>query len=128
MSVRASHARAFLRSAELVDQLGEDAGILGAGNVIGSLAVLAGIAAVDAVCGAVLGERAAGQDHAEAIRLLAATHSGKAAVPPFRRLMDAKTETQYSSGMLTDSRSATLLRSAAKIVAVMEGVLRLAQP
>jgi hypothetical protein len=55
---RAQHAHAFLTAADLVVDLGHDAGIDDLGNTIGSLAVLAGIAAGDAICGAVLGERA----------------------------------------------------------------------
>lgn len=51
---RAQHAHAFLTAADLVVDLGHDAGIDDLGNTIGSLAVLAGIAAGDAICGAVL--------------------------------------------------------------------------
>jgi hypothetical protein len=122
--VRAQHAHAFLIAAALVDELGEDAEIATAGNVIGSLAVLAGIAAADAICGAVLGKRAAGQDHAEAISLLSSTKQGKALAPALRRLIESKTEAQYSSGILADGRSAELVRSATRLVEGMDAVLR----
>ncbi|HEY2041042.1 MAG TPA: hypothetical protein VGH11_00105 [Jatrophihabitans sp.] len=71
---RLAHARAFADTAELV--LGVDD--QGAENVAASLAVLAGIAASDASCCAVLGRRPRGQDHREAVALL----SGIAAVGP----------------------------------------------
>ncbi|MCX7521376.1 hypothetical protein OSC27_03685 [Microbacterium sp. STN6] len=122
--IRAQHAHAFLEAAMLIADLGEDAGISTTGNVIGSLAVLAGIAAADAICGAVLSERAAGQDHAEAVTLLNSTKPGKAVAPSLRRLIDTKTETQYSSGILADGRSADLVKAANRLVTAMDQVLR----
>ena len=122
--VRAKHAHAFLNAAALVDELGEDAGVATTGNVIGSLAVLAGIAAADAVCGAVLGARSAGQDHGEAVSLLSSTKPGKALAPSLRRLIESKTETQYSSGILADGRTAELVTSATRLVNGMDEVLR----
>ena len=59
-TTRLDHARAFLDVAELV---GEQDDELATPNVAASLAVLAGIAASDAVCCAVLGRRSRGQDH-----------------------------------------------------------------
>ncbi|THG34331.1 hypothetical protein E6C70_08600 [Glaciibacter flavus] len=122
--VRAQHAHAFLNAAALVDELGEDAGVATTGNVIGSLAVLAGIAAADAICGAVLGARSAGQDHGEAVSLLSSTKPGKALAPSLRRLIESKNETQYSSGILADGRTAELVTSATRLVNGMDEVLR----
>ncbi|TAM68368.1 MAG: hypothetical protein EPN48_10135 [Microbacteriaceae bacterium] len=122
--IRAQHAHAFLEAANLIEDLGEDVGISTTGNVIGSLAVLAGIAAADAICGAVLGERAAGQDHSEAVTLLSTTKPGKAVASSLRRLIDSKTEAQYASGMLADSRSADLLKAATRLVTGMDATLR----
>lgn len=110
--VRAQHAHAFLDAAELVDQLGHDAGIPEVGNTIGSLAVLSGIAAADAICGAILGERPSGQAHGEAVELLRRTEPGRRLAPHFRRLIDAKTESQYAATLLTDSRAAELTKAA----------------
>ncbi len=45
----------------------------GANNVVVGIAVLAGIAASDAICFAAIGARYAGEDHAEAARVLART-------------------------------------------------------
>jgi hypothetical protein len=61
----------------LVAELGEDAGMANTGNTVGSLAVLSGIASADTVCGAVLGHRAAGDNHAEAVKLLKQAVPGK---------------------------------------------------
>jgi hypothetical protein len=48
---RRQHAHSFIDAADLVLQLGHDAGISYIANTVGSLAVLAGIAAADAICG-----------------------------------------------------------------------------
>jgi hypothetical protein len=62
VQARRAHAHSFLQAADLAHQFGDEADIVAKGNTVGSLAVLAGIAAADAVCGALLGERAAGQE------------------------------------------------------------------
>lgn len=121
---RAEHARAFLSAADLVSELGEDANVTAIGNTIGSLAVLAGIAAADAVCGAVLGVRAAGQGHGEAVDLLRSTRPGQRLAPHLRRLVDGKTEAQYSAAMITEARAAELTKAAQRLVDGMEDVLR----
>ena len=76
-STRQRHAHAFLNAANLVIELGDEAGIPDIGNTVGSLAVLAGIAAGDAICGATLGQRAAGESHGEAVALLRRSERGK---------------------------------------------------
>lgn len=124
VKARAEHARAFLNAAELVDQLGTDAGVNALGNTIGSLAVLSGIAPADAVCGAVLGARAAGQDHGEAVELLRSTRTGQKLAPHLRRLVDGKTETQYSAAMITEARAADLMKAARRLLDGMEELLR----
>lgn len=120
-ATRASHARAFMAAAELVDSLADDAGIESKANLLGSLAVLAGIAASDAICGASLGERAAGENHADAVVLL------KRASPPadsssaqLKRLLDAKTTTQYSPILIGDTKAADLLTAARRLLKTME--------
>lgn len=65
-------ARARLKEAGVYLAMAE---LAGSGNsaeskVAGSNAILAGIAAADAICGLVLGERSAGDDHTQAINLL----------------------------------------------------------
>ena len=124
VQVRAQHAHSFIQAADLVDQLGEEAGIPQIGNTIASLAVLAGIAASDAMCGAILGTRAAGEGHSEAVDLLRSTEPGKRLAAHLRRLIDAKTEVQYSAAVLTRSRASDLMKAAQRLIAGMDEVLR----
>lgn len=121
---RAQHAHAFLTAADLVADLGHDAGIADLGITIDSLAVLSGIAAADAICGAALGERSAGQDHGDAVSILRRTEPGKRLGQHLTRLIDSKTETQYSALLLTESRAAELLKAARRLVDGMDDVLR----
>ena len=121
---RAQHAHAFLTAADLVLDLGNDAGIDDLGNTVGSLAVLAGIAAGDAICGAVLGERSAGPDHGEAVAMLRRTEPGKRLAQHLGRLIDSKTEIQYSPLLLTEARAAELMKAAQRLVDGMDEVLR----
>lgn len=122
--VRAQHARAFLEAADLVGEFGHDAGIPQIGNTIGSLAVLAGIAAGDAICGSVLGMRSSAEGHATAVELLRTTEPGRNLAPHLRRLINSKTETQYAPALLTEARASDLVKAARRLVAGMDDVLR----
>lgn len=93
--VRRQHAYAFLTAAELVSDLGEDAGMANTGNTIGSLAVLSGIASADAICGAVLGHRAGGDSHTDAVKLLKQAVPGANYAAQLRRLIDSKSFVNY---------------------------------
>lgn len=121
---RKQHALAFLTAADLVTDLGDDAGVAAIGNTVGSLAVLAGIAASDAICGAVLGERAAGESHTEAIALLRRASPDTNFAAQLRRLIDSKTEVQYSPALITEARAAELLVSARRLVHGAASILR----
>ena len=81
---RLSEARAYLEMAALnvaSDSPAER-------KVSGSHAILAGIAAADAICGLVLGERRAGDDHARAVAILTqAVRPTKKAPNSLRRLL-----------------------------------------
>ncbi|BDZ54871.1 hypothetical protein DSM26151_29350 [Agromyces marinus] len=81
-------------------------------------------AAGDSICGAVLGERAAGQDHGDAVAMLRRTEPGKRLAQHLARLIDSKTETQYSPLLLTEARAADLLKAARRLVDGMDDVLR----
>ena len=77
----------------------------------GSNAVLGGIAASDAICGAVLGEHHNGEDHREAKRLLdRATSPDTAPGVNLKRLVDEKTNYQYSSARVTLAGTRRLLQ------------------
>jgi hypothetical protein len=95
---RLAHARSFADTAELALGVDDE----GSENVAASLAVLAGIAASDASCCAVLGRRARGQDHRDAVVLLAEIAvTGAQMGKDLARLLDVKDNAQY--GILFDS-------------------------
>ena len=125
-AARAGHARAFIAAADLVQDLGADAGIESRSNLIGSLAVLAGIPAADAICGSALGECAYGENHLDAVALLKrATPPGDSSSTRLKRLLDAKTTTQYSPLLLGARRASDLLTAARRLVETMESSLQL---
>jgi hypothetical protein len=94
-------------------------------NTTGMNAVNAGIAAADAMCGSKLGYRSSGQDHKQAIRLLAqAFPEMKSAARDLGRLLEAKTLTSYGAGHITQDRARDLLKYATRLVDEMNSVLR----
>jgi Tfp pilus assembly protein PilX len=116
---RAAQAREFLRAAELF--LGE---ARAANSVAGSNAVLAGIAAADAICGKVLGVCSKGDDHRQAVALLESAVGSVNAVRDLERLVSDKSLAGYSAQFLTDSKTRDLVRYAGRIVEAMESILR----
>jgi hypothetical protein len=89
---RLRYAIAYLEIAELVldDDRSEMPG------VAAGLAVLAGIAASDAICARRLGEIHRGESHREASRLLRdATPDGKALAATLLKLLDIKDDAHY---------------------------------
>ena len=103
-------ATAYLEVAELVlDELP---------SVAAGLAVLAGIAGSDAVCGRRLGEIHRGDDHRSAAALLEqATPDGKKLAATFLRLIDIKDEAHYGIILVTPRRARDAVRWAAQLVA-----------
>ena len=91
--VRLSQARKFLEVAELVDSEADD--VAASGTVAGALAVLAGIAAADAACGANLGLRSRGTDHRQALLVLAGVAGSEDASKALGRLLDLKDAAHY---------------------------------
>jgi hypothetical protein len=86
--VRIHQAQVFLETAELVATVDDD---LASPGVAAALAVLAGIAASDATCCVVLGERSRGQDHRQATSLLRRVEpDGKTLARDLARLLDIK--------------------------------------
>lgn len=93
-------------------------------NVAISNAVLAGIAATDAICGHLLGHAAKGDAHDEAIRLL--DTAGPDATPwanDLRRLLALKTNSQYSPLVLTDTTTTDAIRWASRLTTAMHTTL-----
>lgn len=109
---RLKEARIYLSAAELLDSGGS-----AESKVAGSNAILAGIAAADAICGLVLGERSASDDHAEAIGLLKrATHPSTKAATSLTRLLTRKTPVQYGVDAISSTDAANLIRWARDVL------------
>ncbi|MFZ2501737.1 MAG: hypothetical protein WAW88_03550 [Nocardioides sp.] len=86
----------------------------GANNVVVGIAVLAGIAASDAVCLAATGSRYAGEDHAEAARVLgrASRELGK----ELAKLVRLKPGAHYGSAFISTEDRTRALRAVVKLV------------
>jgi hypothetical protein len=90
-----------------------------------SSAVLAGIAAADAACCAVLGERSRSQDHRDATRLVRDVAPGGAdAAKKLARLLDVKDASQYGFDDLSGERLTAAVRQAQALVAWAETIVR----
>lgn len=118
---RARHARGFLTAAELVGDFSEDVGDEAVSNVVASLAVLAGIAAGDAICGVILRRRSSSSDHSDAVLLLStAGTNGTGYSRDLRRLIASKSVVQYSPRIVTSRASKELTVYARRLVDGME--------
>lgn len=110
---RRDQARAFLDVAELV--LTEDRR---EAHLAGALAVLAGIAATDAISGLSLGKWSRDQDHALAVTLLGDVALRDTTLPiKLRRLLADKDAAHYSSTLVTVEKAKTMVRHAAALLA-----------
>lgn len=120
--IRAGQARAFLDTAELIVDLDDD---LATPGVAAALAVLAGIAASDALCCKNLGRRARGQDHREATGLVAQVEpDGPALAKLLARLLEIKDSAQYGTVYLSVARARTAIRHAQRLTDATEAALR----
>lgn len=110
---RRDQGRAFLEVAELV--LTEDRR---EAHVAAALAVLAGIAAADAICGLSLGQWSRGQDHNQAADLLGDVALRDTNLPAkFRRLLADKDAAHYSPNLITVDKAKSMVRQAAALLA-----------
>ena len=103
-------AATYLEVAELIEV--EDGAAI---NVCVGVAVLAGIAAADAICSAGLGERHAGADHRGAARLLGRVDRSLAR--QLSELVEMKARSHYGADLLTPRDRARALRCARALVA-----------
>jgi hypothetical protein len=104
---RLQDARGFLDLAEVA---GDDAGVSAAN------AVLAGIAAAGAACCQALGERSRGEDHRDAITLVAQVRpGGQQAANALGRLLALKNDAEYGLKTLSHSNREIALRQARKL-------------
>ncbi len=112
--MRRRAANAYLEVAELVlaEPIREEFLSVAAGE-----AVLAGIAASDAICGARLGKRHRGENHRDAATLLAtATPDGNALENTLNRLVDVKDEAHYGVILVSASKARATVRLALRLV------------
>lgn len=115
---RRAQARAFLDVAELVL---EEPSTQSETHVAAALAVLAAIAAADAICGLRLGRYSRGQDHDQAADLLATVDAGDPSLAAkLRRVLAAKDTVHYSPRLIARNDAQGLIRAAAALVEAAE--------
>ena len=121
--VAAAQVRAYAAKAEeFADAAASD---LEAGRNIAatSLAIHAGINSADAVCGARLGKRAAGEDHDQVLALLRqAGPDGAEVERELRRLLPLKTKAEYEPDDIAPSVAAQAVERAQRCAAVARRV------
>ncbi|MEZ5171903.1 MAG: DNA-binding protein [Acidimicrobiia bacterium] len=121
--VSASQVRSYAgKSEEFAEAAASD--LAASRNVAAtSLAVHAGINAADAVCGARLGRRAAGDDHDHVLTLLREAGTDGADVErDLRRLLPLKTKAEYDPDGVAPSVAAKAVERAQRCAAVARRV------
>lgn len=118
---RLQQAEAFVMAADLV--LSDDTDTATPG-VAAALAVLAGIAASDAACCVRLRKRPRGQDHSEAVKLLATVEPhGKDMAKDLARLLASKEESHYGVTLVDRAKARRLVGYAKRLVERASDVL-----
>lgn len=86
-------------------------------GVATSLAILAGVAATEALCGSSMGYYSRGQNHADAANLVRSIEPGGAALAStFRQLVACKEDTGQAPKALLESSAKAALRQAGDLV------------
>jgi hypothetical protein len=113
---RAAIASAYLETAESI--MAERTDLRDANlSVAAGTAVLAGIAAADAICGFRLGKIHRGEDHRGAADLLrTATHDGKGLSVKLSRLLDVKGQAHYGMPFISGQQALSAVRAARALV------------
>jgi len=115
---RREQAKAFIDVAEMV--LSEPATQTDP-HVAAALAVLAAIAATDAICGLRLGRYSRGQDHDTAAALLEAVDLPDHTLPTkLRRVLATKDNVHYSPRLISKTEAQALVRQARVLVDACE--------
>jgi hypothetical protein len=133
--MRLRHAEAFLATARLVATEEGKPVDYDYHHVAAGVAVLAAIAASDALCCKLLGERSRGQDHRQAIAVLQEVRygAGSPAVQQDRArelgqalavALDVKDESHYGTRLLAGEQVVRVLRAAEKLVTAARLVVR----
>lgn len=121
--VRLAHAGKFLEVAELVATEGDD--VPESRSVSAALAVLAGIAAADAACCALLGQRSRGPDHRQAVALVRqVSPGGDQAAAQLDRLLAVKDGAQYGIIHITAAELRAVLRQAHTLITFAAAAIR----
>ena len=94
-------AEQFASAASAVQELADEAADVA--DAYATLCIHAGIAAADVICAARLGEHARGENHADAVTLLATVDKGAAA--HLRALLGMKTLAGYSHTPISGDRA-----------------------
>lgn len=132
---RAAHARAYLETAKLIGSEADKPDEVNFNHVAAGNAVLAAIAASDALCCKLLGERSRGQDHRDAVGLLAQVRFGagtdalqaRRARDLSRALataLDLKDDSHYGTLMIGLNELRRLIRAAELLVSAASEVSR----
>ena len=112
---RASIALAYLNAAEhVLSEEGNEANL----SVVAGLAVLAGIAASDALCIRHLGYYSKGQDHGDAVDALVATGTpaSRKWSQTLKRLVDLKDEAHYGFYSVSKTKATSALNQARLLI------------
>ena len=114
---RASAASVYLEMAELASADGTPAGL----NVAAGNAVLAAIAASDALCCIRLGRRSRAQAHADAVELLKTVlPGGPDLAKDLARVLSVKDEAHYGTTFLSKPALTATMRAAGRLVTAAE--------
>lgn len=124
---RYRHAVAYLDTTRLVTSDGSLPDDYDYNHVAAGVAVLAAIAASDAICCQLLGERGRGHDHRQAGELLSTVRFGAGRVAAQAKrakdlaaalatALDLKDEAHYGTSLLTPAQVRRLIKSADKLV------------
>ncbi len=114
-SERAAYAREQMQLAEIGEPWDQGA----QRKASGACAVLAAIAAADAICCAHMGKRSRGQDHRETLALLEQVEpDGEAHARDLEVALAAKDLVQYGTNLFSPARHQSLLRAARRLVRV----------
>jgi hypothetical protein len=126
--VSAAQVRAYAAKAEEFAEAAASELQAGRNIAATSLALHAGINAADAVCGARLGQRAAGENHDQVLVLLnQAGPDGAAVERDLRRLLPLKTRAEYDPDDIAPSVAAKAVERAGRCAGIARRVAALAR-
>ena len=105
-------------------EIGEPWPTAAARKASGAAAVLAAIAAADAICCQRLGQRPRDADHRAAVRLISTVHpEGTDLAKSLRIALDAKDPMHYATDYLSPERHTSVLRAATTLVITAQRML-----